>query len=378
MEQNEVAKTPNRTQDVDIDANGDVILHLSSETKLRVSSKVLSLASPVFKAMFRSGFAEGSALIQNGSCYVHLSDDNPEAVTRLCRVLHHRSRIPKVWVGNKLMEDMAVLSDKYDCVQSMAYWSTLCLGVGIRAGHEGTTLDGLLFPVFTFDQPEYFQLVTKRMVYTMMCAGMDTYYNMPQSTISMLPKDLVCMLMQFLMVYICSLVKAKLIGKTLQIKKEMLERIENTVKRLLEKPWPTTPGLNKMNNVLAKADVFELPHHDRTFFSQCDSNHVSAFMKEMYKQGLWKIGDDIPGLSLVELLAKLKNCSFPQIPHVKNGSTTCETCSLNLDVRLAHINTWGRTAFDGLCLDCVKYGDTVRQGGCRIGHPGGPGARGLK
>ena len=44
-----------------LDSSGDAILKLG-ETSIRVSSKVLSVASPVFRAMFRPHFQEGEAL----------------------------------------------------------------------------------------------------------------------------------------------------------------------------------------------------------------------------------------------------------------------------------------------------------------------------
>lgn len=46
---------------LNIDPSGDVALVLG-ETSLRVSSKVLSVASPVFRAMFGPYFQEGESL----------------------------------------------------------------------------------------------------------------------------------------------------------------------------------------------------------------------------------------------------------------------------------------------------------------------------
>jgi hypothetical protein len=46
---------------INLDPSGDVVLMLG-ETSLRVSSKVLSVASPVFRAMFGPHFQEGESL----------------------------------------------------------------------------------------------------------------------------------------------------------------------------------------------------------------------------------------------------------------------------------------------------------------------------
>ncbi|KAK5734408.1 hypothetical protein LTR17_008906 [Elasticomyces elasticus] len=82
---------------VNVDPAGDVILVCSAgsegETRLRVSSAALSLGSPVFKAMLSVRFREGHELALNSRIDVPLPEDDGEAMTILCNVLHHRNKI---------------------------------------------------------------------------------------------------------------------------------------------------------------------------------------------------------------------------------------------------------------------------------------------
>jgi len=80
---------------VTIDPAGDVYLVCGLETEgpaitLRVSSQIMSLASPVFRTMLGPRFEEGTRLTRSGSVEVLLPDDDAEAMTLICNILHHR------------------------------------------------------------------------------------------------------------------------------------------------------------------------------------------------------------------------------------------------------------------------------------------------
>jgi len=84
------APHPSEMVNIDIAAEGDVILVLQ-QTRLRVSSAILSSASPVFKTMFGPNFLEGQGQRSAGDPReVTLHDDDLCAMTRLCRLLHHQ------------------------------------------------------------------------------------------------------------------------------------------------------------------------------------------------------------------------------------------------------------------------------------------------
>lgn len=126
---------------VEIDPDGDVLLAVGpsedSHVLLLVSSKVLSLASPVFRAMFGPYFKEGQALREEKyvlsrpepipapltiGCrnpakplQLPLPDDDLSGVTILCNYLHHRHlSLPKS-PSLDLVVGVARVADKYDC-----------------------------------------------------------------------------------------------------------------------------------------------------------------------------------------------------------------------------------------------------------------------
>jgi len=108
---------------IDIAAEGDVIFVLK-QTRLRVSSAILANASPVFKTMFGPNFAEGQGQSSAGDPReVTLFDDDLQAMTRLCRILHHQNDTKDILLTStesyeSCVDDLfalTVVSDKCDC-----------------------------------------------------------------------------------------------------------------------------------------------------------------------------------------------------------------------------------------------------------------------
>lgn len=85
------------------------------EVRYLVSSKHLSLASPVFKAMLSSGFSEGDMLKSYGKVEIPLPEDCHEAFGVIMNAIHGRPHLipgPKD-VTPKLVANIAILLDKY-------------------------------------------------------------------------------------------------------------------------------------------------------------------------------------------------------------------------------------------------------------------------
>ena len=105
---------------IEIDADGDLILILGAG-RLKVSSKILSLASNVFKAMFKQGFKEGNTMHNNIGAlqYIELPDDDFHAITFMCRIIHHNPlRLSKCSIDE--ITDLAIVADKYDCTAAIS------------------------------------------------------------------------------------------------------------------------------------------------------------------------------------------------------------------------------------------------------------------
>jgi hypothetical protein len=63
--------------------------------RLKVSSKVLTAASRYFEALLGPHFREGQTLIQSGTVIVPTPEDDPQAMSDMCNLLHGRS-IPEL------------------------------------------------------------------------------------------------------------------------------------------------------------------------------------------------------------------------------------------------------------------------------------------
>ena len=117
------AEQPER-RDVEVAADGDLVLALPEELYIRVSSNALSLVSPVFKAMLGPRFREGNEpRSSDRPIEIPLPEDDGIAMKHLCLLLHGRTG-DSYSHGDRTfptqLHALAVLADKYDCVEAIA------------------------------------------------------------------------------------------------------------------------------------------------------------------------------------------------------------------------------------------------------------------
>ncbi|KAL9100629.1 MAG: hypothetical protein Q9163_004015 [Psora crenata] len=113
------------------DPNGDAVLVVGpmgqEQTHLHVSSNVLSLASPVFAALFSPTFAGG---VRPLPCAdppeIPLPDDDRKAMKLICLVLHYHA-VASWQVSLELLKKIATECDKYDLARALRGWSEACL-----------------------------------------------------------------------------------------------------------------------------------------------------------------------------------------------------------------------------------------------------------
>jgi hypothetical protein len=110
----------------DPDPNGDLTFLLGdSQGPIRVSSKVMGLASRVFKAMVNPDFLQKGLSVDDPPV-IPLPEDDPVAMYWVCTVLHHRE-----WTHGSLptpiIKGIAILCDKYDCAVALKPWSAMFL-----------------------------------------------------------------------------------------------------------------------------------------------------------------------------------------------------------------------------------------------------------
>jgi hypothetical protein len=118
------------------DHSKSLISHLQPSTadlrrRLRVSSVLLSHASPVFRAMFGPHFNEGKVLAESSSVDVPIPDDDPIAMEAICFVLHMRSEDISSEVDADNLVCVAEHCDKYDVLvatrPAIRIWLDECL-----------------------------------------------------------------------------------------------------------------------------------------------------------------------------------------------------------------------------------------------------------
>ena len=116
-----------------VDPAGDLILLVGQEENqipIRVSSKVLGLASPVFATMFGPRYLEGYVLSNQSKFSIpsfSLPDEDPEAMTWFCRALHLQVVGNETGLTLGLRLQIATLCDKYDASTALSGWSQFWL-----------------------------------------------------------------------------------------------------------------------------------------------------------------------------------------------------------------------------------------------------------
>ncbi|RPB04012.1 hypothetical protein L873DRAFT_1668488 [Choiromyces venosus 120613-1] len=112
-----------------MDPYGDVLAILPcspTPTKLQISSKILSTASPVFRSMFSPRFREGAALASSSSptklIEIEFPDDSAQALEAVFNVLHFRHDHVSANVSFEVLYEIALVADKYDVTAALGPW----------------------------------------------------------------------------------------------------------------------------------------------------------------------------------------------------------------------------------------------------------------
>ena len=150
---------------VTVDPDGDVYL-ICEQLEIRVSSRVLSLASKVFNAMFQTGFQEGLELAKNETCRIPLPEDDSESMHVICLLLHHRHTEIEYDVDAEFFREIAILADKYTCISPLHYWADAMLReLGDEPGNSAYDNASLIMAAYYLDSPPHFKNISKNMVF---------------------------------------------------------------------------------------------------------------------------------------------------------------------------------------------------------------------
>ena len=177
---------------------GDVILVVSKDAgqrKLRVHSSILKSASPVFAAMFGPHFAEGQFLDSSNPKTVDLPDDEPEAMTLICSVIHHRNELCVVHPcpeNYRKIYDTAIAADKYDCTKALRFASMDWM----RRVRDTTKPENLIFlleSAYFFDDHESFALITENLILYWGKSYVDLWTEIVNNHDNTIPWKFLCM-----------------------------------------------------------------------------------------------------------------------------------------------------------------------------------------
>jgi len=113
-------------------SDGDDDKDETESTLVTVSSKVLSVASPVFKAMLGGKFREGAEFAARRAAAeqytLSLPEDDAESTLVLLCVLHHNLAGLSDRPGPEVLENLAFTCDKYQCTHVLRYCGALWMG----------------------------------------------------------------------------------------------------------------------------------------------------------------------------------------------------------------------------------------------------------
>ena len=147
---------------INIDPSGNVILEVlypDGQKRLLVSSKVLTLVSPVFAAILKSSFREGLSHYPTSAVSIPLPDDDAEAFIVLCNTIHFRTNDVPEKLTLMCLVNLAIICDKYNCTSALAPWSAMWLQAKIDS-LDAKDLHKLLFAAYILDNPDVFSRIS--------------------------------------------------------------------------------------------------------------------------------------------------------------------------------------------------------------------------
>ena len=156
-----------------IDDDGDVLVQTISK-ELLVSSKILALASPIFKGMFNSKFLEGKTIRSTQNpLQLPLLDDDPDALAVLCHTLHYSSKRTFLNLGADVQLQIAQLAGKYQCTTSISGESGRWLRSLSEGDYEASKLWTLSTIAFMMGHKDEFSNYTAKLVLGATAAELD-------------------------------------------------------------------------------------------------------------------------------------------------------------------------------------------------------------
>lgn len=149
-----------------------MILEVSSDAgtaRFKVSSQVLCIASPVFRAMLgpSSSFKEACELrasaVSSEPYVLQLGEDDPQALVVVLNALHLQGSKVPISISFQNLVDLAIICDKYDCAPGVTLWADVWTEVWKKYALE-PGFERWLFISWTFGIDEIFMSLSKKLI----------------------------------------------------------------------------------------------------------------------------------------------------------------------------------------------------------------------
>jgi hypothetical protein len=297
--------------------------------RLLVSSKVLSLVSHIFAAMFASWFKEGLSSNNPSSSekpVIALPEDDAEALTLLCKLAHYQTRRVSKCPNTACLKKFAIVCDKYDCVGVFTHTSTMWLKARLHVS-DAEEHTSILFVAYVFDLPDAFSAV----LWPMLLAKGGSIYGRPSLSSS-------------------DLVRHDLLGTCVSFCKAALSK-HNSL--LYAAPFKA----RRAEVIYRVAKVFENSiSRPLAGCTECSTIAVS-YLIELRSCDLLPSTQALERMSIAHFLDVKLSVKEPAKQHCRNcycsygsGDPLC----FRAELRYGPEHILGRDV--GLCLDCIKTG----------------------
>ena len=323
---------------IDADPDGDIIFVLGrrspAETTIRVSSKVLSLASDYFVDSFRANFSEGSVpQSSTNPHYISLEKVDPEAMVWTCKALHYHEHITTK-TPLSLLTSIAALCDKYNLSRALRPWSQACVQYRLQCCKPSSPNpedhDKLMHCSKLFDSHEGFNYSSSKLLSS--CHDMRSLELL--ETDSTAAQDRIKLLSTSLWRCNNNATDASLVN--IDVERDRLKQLFQ----------------DAMDQLLAEASA-----------QDSDSDTLIHITTALSSASLWPPFRSFHDLSIDTLLIKFRNVSQCQNSGPKRPRCQCNR--LGVSRRFRAIADQVTTELKGLCLKCVRNGKySVAEGNC--------------
>ena len=300
---------------------------------------------------------------------ISLRDDDPDAMARLCRMLHFVSEhtgAPEIGDVDSLVA-LAKKADKYDCLEPL--WSMTSIWLDgltqtLDARSNLTELFPLLEAAYLLDDAQAFQRTTKQIILHDEGEVFGLIENW--SSRSVLPLKVYCKIMEILR---AERMPNSRIGDLHKRRQRIIGEVESGLQNIIS-PLIAKQGYDQTKTIQNRE--YGVINHTYHKFNVHDCIVTSSYLRELRRIDMW--GTNLSSRRVSALLARFHDFEQVDVSQRLGFATFqrqngCPACALDTQSRMAALYQAILESCTGLCLDCLykaQYPDQERD--CRVKH----------